>query len=66
MYSNLIAELARKGINQKDLADGLDIGRATVSRKINGISDWTLSEALTIKEEILCVDTPLEQLFAND
>lgn len=66
MYSNLKAELMRKGLSQKELAEGLMITRSTVNRKINGLSDWTLSEAVTIKEDILGVDIPLEQLFAND
>lgn len=48
-YPELTAEIAKSGELQSDIAKLLSIGTSTVCRKINGQTDWTLSEA-----KILC------------
>ncbi|MDU1115291.1 MAG: helix-turn-helix transcriptional regulator [Clostridium butyricum] len=63
MYNNLEAELKRKKILRKDLAEGLNLTISTVSQKLNGKANLTLPEALAIKK-FLKVDIPLEKLFA--
>ena len=65
MYSNLEAELKRRKIKRADIAAHLNIGITTVSEKMQGKSDFSLTGALKIKE-LLGVDMPLEELFAKD
>ncbi|NOW85348.1 transcriptional regulator with XRE-family HTH domain [Clostridium beijerinckii] len=62
MYNNLEAELRRRKIKRKDLADKLNLTISTVSLKLNGKAPITLHEAKLIKQ-ILNVDIPLEDLF---
>lgn len=47
-FPNLAAELVRKGECQKSLASLLNLNQATISRKMNGISDWTIGEIETL------------------
>lgn len=63
MYRNLEAEMVRKGITQNQLAELLKLNASTVSLKMNGKRDFSLNEAMRIKD-ILNVDIPLEKLFA--
>ena len=63
MYRNLEAEMVRKGITQNQLAELLKLNSSTVSLKMNGKRDFSLNEAMRIKD-ILNVDIPLEKLFA--
>ena len=46
------AELVRQGITRAKLAEELNITTGTVSKKINGKSDWTMSEVQTIIRHI--------------
>lgn len=62
MYINLEAELRRKNIRRKDLAEKLHLTIGTVSQKLNGKSPITLDEAKDIKN-MLDVNIPLEELF---
>lgn len=62
MYSTLKAEMARKGVTGRELARSLNLGESTFSLKINGRSEFDLSEAKAIKDE-LGVNIPLEELF---
>ena len=59
---NLEAELKRKNIKRKDLAEKLNLTIGTVSLKLNGKAPITLAEAKEIKS-VLSVDIPLEILF---
>ncbi len=63
IYPNLSAELARRQITQKLLGTGLNIDESTVSLKLTGKRDITLSEAKQIKN-FLNVKMPLDELFA--
>ena len=64
MYPNLNAEIARKGIVRKEIAEGLGISPSTLSLKLNGKAIVTLREAATIKR-ILNVNMPIEELFST-
>lgn len=65
MYRNLEAELARKQVSRKELADKLGITPTTLSFKLNGKSELSLVECVEIKK-LLGADEPIEYLFAQD
>lgn len=65
MYNNLEAELKRKRIRRVDLAHKLGIAISTVSEKLNGKSEISLSLAYKIKK-ILATEMPIEELFYTD
>ncbi len=44
MFNNLLAEMARNRINQTQLAEVLHVSQKTVSNKLKGKSEFTLSE----------------------
>lgn len=48
-FPNLVAEMARNGETQKDLAALLNISRSKMSRKMTGKSLWTIPDV-----EIIC------------
>lgn len=50
-YSNLKAELARKGISMEDVSGLLGIHRNSVSNKINGDTPFTVEEAFKIRDK---------------
>ncbi|HAT4162155.1 TPA: XRE family transcriptional regulator [Clostridium perfringens] len=52
MFSNLRAEMARKQITIKKIAELLDINRDTAGRKLAGKAPLYLSEALLINKEL--------------
>lgn len=62
--ANLLkAELLIKGISTDELAKILGINKSTLSKRINGKSEWTLSELKKVGE-ILGVEK-LNQIFFN-
>lgn len=63
MYANLNAELARNGIKIKDLAEALNISGKTMSNKLAGRTEFTLSEILVIIKMI--PGASLDYLFAR-
>ncbi|EHK2402074.1 XRE family transcriptional regulator [Clostridium perfringens] len=52
MFSNLRAEMARKQITIKKIAELLEINRDTAGRKLAGKAPLYLSEALLINKEL--------------
>ena len=62
MYPNLRAEIARRGVTLSQLAEVIGVTLQTMSKKINGGSEFTLNEAYAIKD-FLGVDAPIEELF---
>lgn len=62
MYRNLSAELVRRKLTQNDIAKLLGISISTMSYKMNGKSEFTLSEARTIYA-FLKTDVPILELF---
>lgn len=61
-FKNLLAELARAGLNQKTLATRVQMRPETLSKKIAGKSEFTLGECKKIRDEIN-PDLKLEYLF---
>lgn len=49
MYENLKAEMARVGITNEMIAEDINSHRNTVSNKINGDTDFTIQEAMLIR-----------------
>lgn len=64
MYPNLKAEMARRNITIEGLGNILGITPPAASKKCSGKTDFTLKEAVTIKEA-LGVDIPLDVLFEH-
>ncbi|MDY3791624.1 MAG: hypothetical protein SOZ56_03995 [Oscillospiraceae bacterium] len=62
VYPVLEAEIARKGIKKKDISETIGIGARTLSLKLLGKSDFTLSEALVIHQNYFD-DILIEELF---
>ena len=50
MYSNLAAEIKRSGLTQKEFSKEVKINEIVFSRKLNGESDFKLSEVKRILE----------------
>ena len=57
----LKVEMLRHGDNGETLAEALSITNVTLSKKMNGVSDFTRKEMLQIKERYSLSD---ERLFA--
>lgn len=53
MYGNLCNELKRKNITHRVVADLIKCTERTVSNKISGDTDFTVSEAFTIRKNLL-------------
>ena len=65
MYRNLEAEMARAGITQREMSEKLGITATTLSFKLNGKSNLSLSECVEIKK-ILGTNEPIDYLFSED
>ncbi len=50
MYFNLYAEMSRNNITQKELCKKIGINSSTLSEKLNGKTDFKLSECEKIKK----------------
>ena len=68
-YRNLILELYKKGISEKEsekrIAIVLGKSKKTVHKKFNCISDWTLSEMNAINKRLFDGQQSLDYLFVN-
>ncbi len=60
----LKSELVLNGITLGDLAKLLKLTKSTISKKVNGFSEWTLSEIQTIGKTI--GDDKIEKIFFAD
>lgn len=65
MLSNLIAEMARIGINRNDLAKVTGLSYGTILKKVNGEYEFDMSEAKKIKLKFF-PDLSLEYLFEKE
>lgn len=66
MYRILKAEMVRANISIKQLSMKLDITERSLRNKINGVTEFTLSESLRINEvmnEKMKLSISLEELF---
>lgn len=66
MYRNLEAELKRKGITRKMLADKLGINIATVSAKLTGKAKLTFDEVTVITKQVFKNEFDIPYLFKKD
>ena len=60
-YSNLKAEMARKGISIEEVSKALDIHRNSVANKINGDTPFTVEEAFKIHDKYY--KTTVQKIF---
>ena len=65
MYKNLLAEMARKSITKKELAEYLHMRYCTIIDKTNGKYDFKLEEAFEIKREFF-PDLSVDYLFEKE
>lgn len=49
-FPNLVSEMAKRGEDQKTLANLLGVTRATISRKLSGKIEWSVNEIDAICE----------------
>lgn len=66
MYHNLKAEIARGGWTAADLAKATGMSGAALSQKINGKSDFKLSEMMALREALHAENLTLDFLFERD
>lgn len=64
-FGNLRAELSRKGISQKQLADEVKLRPETLSKKMLGKTEFTYGEIKKIRD-FINPDLKLEYLFAEE
>lgn len=65
MYSNLKAELTRKGVTVKSVAQIWGVHENTAYNKIKGVSPITIEEAFKLKAELF-PDFEFSYLFAKE
>ena len=69
MTTNLIAELVRTGVRPQDLtktvAKAASISERSARNKINGITDFTVSEAVAINAKCFGGCMSIKYLFAQ-
>ena len=65
MYSTLNAERSRKNLTWKEISEKTGIKYATLTKKIYDGLDFTLEQAVAIKDAI-GVDMPIEELFKKE
>lgn len=64
-YPNLLGEMAKKKVKQKDLAVVIGKEEQTMSKKMNGSAIFTLEEAKKISD-YLNTDLSIEDLFRQE
>lgn len=67
MFRNLMAEMARADINNKEMAEKIGIGETAYGRKLKGTNDWNVSEMIAIQKilnEELGTSYTLDYLFS--
>lgn len=64
MYSNLAAEIKRTGLTQKEFSKAVKINEVVFSRKLNGESEFKLSEIKRILE-FFGLKLSFDYLFEN-
>lgn len=62
LFRNLEAERVKAGLTKYEFSKEVGIPYNTLSRKLHGKSEFTLSECVRIKKK-LGVDMPLDTLF---
>lgn len=62
---NLLAEMKRYGIRNKDLSQVLSVTDRTIANKLTGESEFTVKEALTVRDAFF-PGLRISYLFADD
>lgn len=65
MFKNLEAEMVRKSITRKDIADLINVSYNTVSNKLNGNNRFFFDEAYKIKKKYF-PEHSIEYLFGGE
>ncbi len=69
MTGNLVAELIRIGVPPRNvtkiIAKTIGVSEKTARNKVNGQSEWTVPEAMTINQELFGCKQRIEYLFAS-
>jgi transcriptional regulator with XRE-family HTH domain len=65
MFSNLRAELARKGLTTTDIADILGISKKSARNKLYGRSSFSIEEAFKLRDEV-APGMALDELFKKE
>ena len=60
LTTTIRVELARRNLNQTDLGDALGLSAISVSRRMNGHIDWTVTEVERVAEFL---GLPFVELF---
>ena len=68
MFRNLNAEMTRRGLTRRVMADKMNMAPNTLTRKLNGRADFTLTEVYKIRDILdeispLDKDMNLDELF---
>lgn len=63
-YPTLVGEMAKRRIKKKDICELLGINPKTLWNKIEGCSDFTVTEAKLVQKTYFD-DIPIEELFRN-
>lgn len=69
MFRNLIAEMSRADLSQKELAKILGVTAGTVNKKFTGKVDFTVSEAFEIAHILTAkngIDLTVDYLFRKN
>lgn len=61
---NLVAEMARYGVKNSDIQDLLGCTEKTVRNKLNGVTEFSVAEALKIRDTFFS-GLRVEYLFAS-
>ena len=64
MYHNLVHELKKKNITNKAVAELIGTTEKTFFNKVNGASEFTLTEAMSINDNLL-PEFRLDYLFTR-
>jgi len=65
MLHNLLAEMAKKNIKKKDIAQALDIDNKTLWNKLNGVTQFKATELLAVRDTYF-PDCDIEYLFKTE
>ena len=60
LFPNILAELARKGLTQKDYGEYLGLSPSSISDRLNGVSEFDLTE---IKKTCELLNKSFDELF---
>jgi DNA-binding Xre family transcriptional regulator len=63
-YPNLDAEMARRRIDRQDLAEATGIAYKSISQRLNGTIDFSVTEAKKI-QDLFDGEFTIEYLFKN-